>query len=115
MTVDVAKYGRITVDISYGGAFYAVLPAQRLGLDVKTSHARELILAAAEVKGIQNFVHNTIYCPLVDITWNDLFSLFLIYSPYLPYLYTTFLSTSFGTIYFFVHLFIRRFYLKIEY
>ncbi len=39
----------VAVDIGYGGAFYAVLPAARLGLDVRTSRVRDLVDAAAAV------------------------------------------------------------------
>ena len=50
--VDVEGHGPVTVDISYGGAFYAILVAQQLGLDVKTSSTSSLITAAAKLKGI---------------------------------------------------------------
>ena len=33
LAVDVAGIGRVVTDIAYGGAFYAILPAARLGLD----------------------------------------------------------------------------------
>ncbi|CAI9724005.1 Hypothetical predicted protein [Octopus vulgaris] len=44
--VDVPKFGTITLDVSYGGAFYAILPASRLGLDLHKSKFRELVSAA---------------------------------------------------------------------
>jgi trans-L-3-hydroxyproline dehydratase len=47
--VDVPRQGPIPVDIGYGGAFYAVLPAARLGLDLRTSQLRDLVDAAAAV------------------------------------------------------------------
>ena len=50
MSVEVPRFGRLTVDISYGGAFYAIIPAQSLGLDVKTSPVMELVSAATAVK-----------------------------------------------------------------
>ncbi len=48
-TVDTDMYGPITVDIGYGGAFYAVVPANQFGLDVRTSHTRDLVDAATIV------------------------------------------------------------------
>ena len=42
-------YGPITVDIAYGGAFYAVVPANQFGLDVRTSRISDLIDAASSV------------------------------------------------------------------
>src|SRR5262249_19480795 len=41
--------GRVSLDIGYGGAFYAVLPAARFGLDVRASPTRALVDAAAAV------------------------------------------------------------------
>ena len=48
-TIEVEGIGPMTIDIGYGGAFYAVLPAARFGLDVKTSPTRALIEAADRV------------------------------------------------------------------
>jgi len=44
------RYGPVTLDVGYGGAFYAVLPAADLGLDVETSRLADLVDAATEVK-----------------------------------------------------------------
>jgi len=48
-TIDTRAYGPVTVDIGYGGAFYAVVPADQFGLDVRTSPTRDLIEAATGV------------------------------------------------------------------
>ena len=48
-TVETDIYGPVTVDIGYGGAFYAVVPANQFGLDVKTSRTRDLVDAASIV------------------------------------------------------------------
>jgi len=47
--IEVDGLGRVKVDIGYGGAFYAFLPAARFGLDVRHSPARELVEAADRV------------------------------------------------------------------
>ncbi|GAB1598316.1 trans-L-3-hydroxyproline dehydratase-like [Argonauta hians] len=47
--IDVPKFGRIILDVSYGGAFYAILLASRLGLDLSKSKLQELIAAASSV------------------------------------------------------------------
>ncbi len=44
--VEVEGAGTVEVDIGYGGAFYAFVPAARFGLDVRTSSARSLVDAA---------------------------------------------------------------------
>lgn len=49
MTVAVEGFGDVTVDISYGGAFYAFVDAQRFGLDVTKSRTRDLVDAATAV------------------------------------------------------------------
>ena len=47
--VEVPGHGRVSLDIGYGGAFYAVLPAARFNLDVRRSPTRALVDAAAAV------------------------------------------------------------------
>jgi proline racemase len=42
--------GEITADIVFGGAFYAVLPADRLGLELAASNRTALVQAAQRVK-----------------------------------------------------------------
>ncbi|XP_054827391.1 trans-3-hydroxy-L-proline dehydratase [Eublepharis macularius] len=49
LTVDVPGYGKVVVDVAYGGAFYAFLSAERLGLDVSSSKIRDLVDAASAV------------------------------------------------------------------
>nr|XP_056707743.1 trans-3-hydroxy-L-proline dehydratase [Euleptes europaea] len=49
LTVDVSGYGKVVVDVAYGGAFYAFLNAERLGLDVCSSKHRDLVDAASAV------------------------------------------------------------------
>jgi trans-L-3-hydroxyproline dehydratase len=47
--VDLPGTGIINLDIGYGGAFYAVLPAAQLGLSLPGSPVRDLVDAAARV------------------------------------------------------------------
>lgn len=47
--VETSEYGPVSVDIAYGGAFYAVVPADQFGLDVRTSRTRDLVDAADAV------------------------------------------------------------------
>jgi proline racemase len=52
--VDVPGIGKVTLDIGYGGAFYAFLPASRFGLDVRGAPTRELVEVADRVtKAVQ--------------------------------------------------------------
>ena len=44
--IQTEKYGSIILDIGYGGAFYALVSADKLNLDVKLSSVRDLIDAA---------------------------------------------------------------------
>jgi trans-L-3-hydroxyproline dehydratase len=47
--IDLPDIGGVTLDVGYGGAFYAVLPASRLGLRLPGSSVRDLVDAAARV------------------------------------------------------------------
>jgi hypothetical protein len=49
VTVDLPGKGKITLDIGYGGAYYAFLPASLFGLDVRSSPTAELVAAASAV------------------------------------------------------------------
>src|SRR5262245_17433837 len=46
VTLAVSGLGRVTLDIAFGGAFYAILPARTVGLRV-TPEQRQLLVAAA--------------------------------------------------------------------
>jgi len=48
-TVEVEGHGRVSLDVGYGGAFYAVLPAGSVGVDVLASPTRDLVDAADAV------------------------------------------------------------------
>ncbi|KAG9344806.1 hypothetical protein JZ751_010493, partial [Albula glossodonta] len=47
--VSVPGHGEVAVDVSYGGAFYAFVSAEKFGLDVRTSRTRDLVDAATAV------------------------------------------------------------------
>ncbi|HEX9446968.1 MAG TPA: proline racemase family protein [Dongiaceae bacterium] len=47
--VEVPGLGSVTLDIGYGGAYYAFLPASRFNLDVRRSPTRDLVAAATAV------------------------------------------------------------------
>ena len=44
-----ATWGPVSVDIAYGGAFYAILPADSIGLDLTTSPMRSIVDAGEEI------------------------------------------------------------------
>lgn len=43
LLVDVPELGKVEVDIAYGGNFYAILPAESVGLELTTQHAKEIV------------------------------------------------------------------------
>jgi len=47
--VETRDYGPVEIDIGYGGAFYAILDASTLGLDVRESRTRDLVAAATQI------------------------------------------------------------------
>jgi proline racemase len=54
LALDVPTYGRLTVDIAFGGAFYAILPASKVGLTVTPRYTRELVVAGEAIKAAVN-------------------------------------------------------------
>jgi proline racemase len=50
LAVDVPGLGTVVLDVAFGGAFYAVLPAERVGLTVEPSRKQPLLAAAAAIK-----------------------------------------------------------------
>lgn len=75
------KYGTLQVDIAFGGAFYAFIPSEKVGLKVRPENIKQLVIAAEAIKSAVNaavsiehplepdlsFVYGTI---LVDIPEN---------------------------------------------
>ena len=49
--LDVPTYGKLSVDIGYGGAFYILIAAKDIGLNVSTSKTSELQEAAGKITG----------------------------------------------------------------
>ncbi|MGH7104911.1 MAG: proline racemase family protein [Acetobacteraceae bacterium] len=47
--LDIAGYGRVRFDIAFGGAYYAILPASRLGLPFMTTPLDELVRAGVAI------------------------------------------------------------------
>jgi proline racemase len=54
LEIDVAPYGRLKVDVVYGGAFYAYLDAAQVGLTVTSEQTRELVAAGEAIKRAVN-------------------------------------------------------------
>jgi proline racemase len=54
VTVDVPNYSKITLDVAFGGAFYAILPAERVGLTVTVEQTAQLIAAGEAIKAAVN-------------------------------------------------------------
>ena len=54
VTLDLPVYGQVTVDIAFGGAFYAILPAEHVGLSVTPQHVEQLVAAGEAIKKAVN-------------------------------------------------------------
>jgi trans-L-3-hydroxyproline dehydratase len=52
--LELATYGKLAVDIAFGGAFYAILPAERVGLRVVPEATAQLVAAGEAVKKAVN-------------------------------------------------------------
>jgi trans-L-3-hydroxyproline dehydratase len=60
-SIELPGYGRVEFDIGYGGAFYAILPSARIGLDFHAAPLDRLVAAAgtlvAELRATRSFRH----------------------------------------------------------
>jgi len=54
LTVDVPDLGGVTLDIAFGGAFYAILPAETIGFRVALEQMQHLVKAAEAIKKAVN-------------------------------------------------------------
>jgi len=52
--LDLPLYGRLTIDIAFGGAFYAFIPAKQLGLQVTPEFTEQLVMAGEAIKKAVN-------------------------------------------------------------
>lgn len=63
LSVDVPGHGRIVTDVAYGGAYYCILPASRLGLDLMRTPVEKLVAAAGaltdQVRATLTITHPT--------------------------------------------------------
>ena len=61
--IELEGFGQVAFDIGYGGAFYAILPSSRLGLDFHQTPLDQLVDAAgklvAELRATRTFRHPT--------------------------------------------------------
>ena len=51
---EVPGLGKIVADISYGGNFYAILPAAMVGLDIEPKNAGEFVQAGRKIRSVLN-------------------------------------------------------------
>lgn len=55
------RWGRITLDISYGGVFYALVDVQQLGLTIEKKNAAALVAAGMELKALVNAAYPVVH------------------------------------------------------
>jgi proline racemase len=54
--LDIPAYGRLIVDVAFGGAYYAFLPAAQLGLSIAPQQANQLAAAGDTITKVVNAV-----------------------------------------------------------
>lgn len=52
--IDTPRFGKITVDIAFGGVFYALVDVDQVGLRIAPEYARELATAGVELRSLIN-------------------------------------------------------------
>jgi trans-L-3-hydroxyproline dehydratase len=65
IVLDVSGYGRLTVDLAFGGAFYVVLPVSQVGLHVSPEEVSNLVEAGEAIKRAFN-THIQVRHPVED-------------------------------------------------
>ncbi|MGR8951842.1 MAG: proline racemase family protein [Gammaproteobacteria bacterium] len=85
VTIDLAEIGSINIDIAFGGNFFALVPADALGVTVHASQSRRLIELGAAVKKAVN-AKLAVRHPTIDhITKVELTKIYEKPEPCLPY------------------------------
>jgi trans-L-3-hydroxyproline dehydratase len=54
LAIELPSYGRFSVDVAFGGAFYAIVPAERVGLQVAPEQTAQLVAAGEAIKRAVN-------------------------------------------------------------
>jgi len=54
LEIELPPYGRFPVDVAFGGAFYAIVPAERVGLRVTPEQTAQLVAAGEAIKHAVN-------------------------------------------------------------
>ena len=52
--VDVEGLGKVTLDVAWGGNFYAILPAEAVGVEIDPTRTREIIEKASKIRDAVN-------------------------------------------------------------
>lgn len=50
--IDTPRFGKISIDIAFGGVYYALVDVEQVGLSISPQHARELADAGMEIKSL---------------------------------------------------------------
>ena len=54
VTIDTPEWGKVTMDISYGGIFYALVDVRQIGLTIEKANAAKLVAAGMILKDLVN-------------------------------------------------------------
>lgn len=74
--IDVPEYGRLTVDISFGGSFFGAIKGEQLGVEVQPENAGELVKAGVAVRKALNEQIDVCHPELPHIRSVDLFTIY---------------------------------------
>jgi proline racemase len=71
MEIDTEKFGKVTYDISFGGSFFALVDAEKIGLKLDTANIEEITQLGMELRDRINATVSVRH-PYLDITTVDL-------------------------------------------
>ena len=69
ITLNLPGLGEVMMDIAFGGAFYAVLPASRVGIHVLPENSSQLVQIAETIKQIYNSTHKIEHPEAEDLSF----------------------------------------------
>lgn len=72
VVVDVPGYGKVTIDVSFGGSFFAIVKAADLGIDICPENASKLVDAGMAIVNAANQQIEIVHPELPHITTIDL-------------------------------------------
>ncbi len=74
--IEIPEIGKVTLDISFGGSFFAIVSAKKLGIEVKPENAQKLNIMGMQIRDIVNATVEVQHPELPHINTVDLVEIY---------------------------------------